>query len=445
MQDDDSPRKVHEYETSGDGFYKKPGIESSKEALKVYGKAYTEAKEKGLMGKMPPLILKVGKCQRRLAEMETDFIKRIGFARFASRQTGLAIWSSLNNETCNQSEEWTRGAVSQASEIADFYFTTLLSDVKDEEDRLTKVATFAKELFPIQVKNHPFLDVAITVNQQVAYTALDLASKFLRAKDHQSGRQCLQTMLISLHAVESRFALQQKNDPDSLKDLKILTEDYTMSCDIAQALEALEAGGLIASLAVKEMESNELDSALNHGWNALDKFKEAGNLTEATVDEIYYHSKSAQGFLYLNIFKNPAKAKKIYTELVDSAASENHRDKEWFQEAERGLRTMEANNPVVQKRKLLEELQPELEKMKKTVKEAGSDVQKIINFFYSNYPPIPTNDGTPRPKPLVSKLGEARVIKKVIFSYHPDKIRGSDMKYKLMCEEITKIFTEIMT
>ena len=93
----------------------------------------------------------------------------------------------------------------------------------------------------------------------------------------------------------------------------------------------------------------------------------------------------------------------------------------------------------------MEELEPDLEKIRKAVKGAGSDLQKMIEFFYTNYPPIPTSDNAPRPQPLVSKLGKAKSIRKVIFSYHPDKIKGRDMKYKLLCEEITKIFTEMTT
>jgi hypothetical protein len=221
-----------------------------------------------------------------------------------------------------------------------------------------------------------------------------------------------------------------------------MTEEYHTSCDIAQALEAMEGGSLISSFASKEMESKDVKSSLNHGWNAIDKFKEAENLAASTVDEIFYNAKAAQGSLYFNIFKNTDKAKKIFTALMKSSASTNHHDKNWYQEAKSSLQALKEKDPAVQKERVMKELQPELEKIHDAVKEAGQDTQKIIDFFYRNYPPIPLNDGTLRAKPMVSKLGDSKAIRKMIYSYHPDKINKSDIRYKVLCEEITKIFTK---
>merc|ERR550517_167873 len=140
------------------------------------------------------------------------------------------------------------------------------------------------------------------------------------------------------------YALQD-DDPDITKDLKLLAEDYLISCDIAQALESLEAGGLIASLAKQDIDAGEVESALDHAWNAIDKFSEAERLTADTMDEITYQAKSGRGLLFLNIFKNLTRAKKIFTAIVESSASEHHKGEEWYQDTEAGLRTIESKDP----------------------------------------------------------------------------------------------------
>ena len=91
----------------------------------------------------------------------------------------------------------------------------------------------------------------------------------------------------------------------------------------------------------------------------------------------------------------------------------------------------------------MEELQPELEKIRAAAREAGTDSQKLINELYRISPPIPKKNGTMKPKPDVVKLGsKQKAVKKMIFFYHPDKIDKSNLKYKFLCEEITKILTE---
>ena len=84
-----------------------------------------------------------------------------------------------------------------------------------------------------------------------------------------------------------------------------------------------------------------------------------------------------------------------------------------------------------------------LERIREVTKDARRNLQQAINFVFTNYPPIRLDSGKERVLPLVSKLGEAKAIRKMIVSYHPDKIDKSDMRYKLLCEEITKVFTEM--
>ena len=91
----------------------------------------------------------------------------------------------------------------------------------------------------------------------------------------------------------------------------------------------------------------------------------------------------------------------------------------------------------------MEELGQELEEIRRAAQYAGTDSQKLINELFRISPPIPKKNGTMKPKPDVLKLGsKQKAIRKMIFFYHPDKIDKTDLKYKYLCEEITKILTE---
>ena len=297
--------------------------------------------------------------------------------------------NNFNDEQSSQSDKWIKSAVREASNIEEFFFSTLVELVEDNSQKLQLAVRFPMNDLSCTVSNHPFLPVSISVHKQVAFMALDRAQEALREMDHQSARQVLQILHTALDKANTCYAYQEENDVELTRELTILSEDYLTSCDVADAIEALEAGKLITTLASEEMDTNNIEAALNHGWDALDKFREAERLSDAFNDDICCSAQCAQGFLYTNIFKMPGKAEKIYTKIVESSASQYHTEKEWFKEAETQLKEIKANHPAVKKDKLIKELHPDLERIKTAVKEAGSDTQKIINFCYTAYPPIP--------------------------------------------------------
>ena len=441
-QGEEYQKKIDEYEASANSFYQKGGTGNLSEAFKLYGKARSAAVEKGMVAKIPPLSMKMGLCLRHIANEETDPAKKANALVKSSQHMQLAIQESLirRNET-SQSQGWTDNLVNEALAVAEDFFGNCLPQIEDKTARLQEAVRFSRNTCVVHLSGHPFQRVTIFIHKEVAFMAFELASELLKKKNFQGGRHHLQTMLTSIDKVKDSYALTEKDDPELTRELRTLMEDYLISCDIAEALEALEAGNLIASLAEKDLEFNDVEDALNKGWNALDKFKEAENLAQNTMDDICYQSRCAQGSLYSDIFKLPGKAKRIFTSIVDSSAS-HFKDSDWYQDAERRLKAMEAGDPAAQKARILEELKPELERLHKASKEAGADIQKLIDACYRISPPIPKKTGSPRPRPDVQQLGPQKAIRKMIFLYHPDKIDKSDFRQKFLSEEITKLFTE---
>ena len=61
-------KKVDEYEASANSFYQKGGTGNQSEAFKLYEKAMSVAVEKGMVAKIPPLLMKMGLCKKHIAK-----------------------------------------------------------------------------------------------------------------------------------------------------------------------------------------------------------------------------------------------------------------------------------------------------------------------------------------------------------------------------------------
>ena len=255
----------------------------------------------------------------------------------------LATYVSLSRgRECSQSEEWTREAVKEAIEVARCFFDECLPNMDDRQKRVQEATRFSLHTTTVYIKDHPFQDATILIHKEIAFLAFELASDFLKKKDFQAGRQHLQTMATSIERAKDSYSLTYQGRKETVNELNALTEDYRVSCDIAQALEGMEAGQLIYSLAKKDLELNDVEYALNKGWDALDKFREVERLAESTMDDVNLQAKAGQGLIYFDIFKMKEKAKKIFTSLVEQTAN---KDFEWYTEAEKRLNAMAAMDP----------------------------------------------------------------------------------------------------
>ena len=296
-----------------------------------------------MMGKIPSLLLQMGRCQRKIADESSD-LQHQGYALLlSSYHVHHAVQVSLSSgEKCSQSEEWTNEAVKEAKEIATYFYEDYLLKVKDQQIRLQEAIRFSFHTNTVVSQGHPFHDVTILIHKEVAFLAFDLASEFLKGKDFQGGRQHLQAMLTSIEKIKDSYALKENEDAEMAKELRTLREDYLISCDIAQALEGLESGQLLYSQAKKDLESNDVEYALNKGWDALDKLKEVDKLAQSTMDDASLQAKAGQGLIYIDVFKMKEKSKKILEAVVTQTAFQ---DFPWYFEAQQRLEAMATSDP----------------------------------------------------------------------------------------------------
>ena len=342
-KENSSHKTSDEYESEANALYQRGGRFRFEEAFKLFGKARSAAEAKGLMGKIPNLLLKMGRCQRMIANQCGHPKTRRDATLKSSFHMHLAVEASLSGRgECSQSEEWTWEAVKEAIEVARCFFDECLPNMDDRQRQLKEAIRFSFNSCKIVIKGHPFQDVTIFIHKEIAFLAFDLASDFLKKKDFQAGRQHLQTMATSIERAKDSYSLTYQGRKETVNELNALTEDYRVSCDIAQALEGMEAGQLIYSLAKKDLELNDVEYALNKGWDALDKFREVERLAQSTMDDVNLQAKAGQGLIYFDIFKMREKAKKIFTSVVEQTAN---KDFEWYTEAEKRLNAMAAMDP----------------------------------------------------------------------------------------------------
>ena len=75
-QEENYQKKIDEYEADANRFYQKGGTGNLSEAFKLYGKARSAAVEKGMVVKIPPLLMKMGLCLKHVAKEHTNPAKK---------------------------------------------------------------------------------------------------------------------------------------------------------------------------------------------------------------------------------------------------------------------------------------------------------------------------------------------------------------------------------
>ena len=174
---------MSEYEATGDSLRQTSDIGSIEKALRYYGKALSTAREKSLITKMPSLFLKMGDCHKDLALAKSYIFDRMVQARFASRNIGFALRTSITKRGSTQSDEWVLDAVNQAQQVVQLYLDTLVPEIGDNQKGLVTSAAFADELANIQLPKHPYLTVRVAAQCQVSFKAYDLAAEALKKKN----------------------------------------------------------------------------------------------------------------------------------------------------------------------------------------------------------------------------------------------------------------------
>ena len=125
----------------------------------------------------------MGTCHKQIAMAESGLVHKLGHTRFASRNIGMAIESTIINKSCSQSEEWVQKTVQEAQGVAEYYLDTLVPKESSNSDKHETIATsmaFANELLHLDLPKHPYLEVRTGAFKQVSFMAYNLVTESLQ-------------------------------------------------------------------------------------------------------------------------------------------------------------------------------------------------------------------------------------------------------------------------
>ena len=180
----------------------------------------------------------------------------------------------------------------------------------------------------------------------------------------------------------------------------------------------------------------------------LDNIQRAKKLCRDKNMNIFCRNKLVEGKIYQELLDNEVKARNCYKEVIDIALSQGYNKEKSYKEAQtlyKDLRRKEDNKVEKEEddeRKSRDQIMKELVPEFKMLDSAGEKpFQELIEFLYKNFPPKHKENAK---KPEVTDDNNAGEKRKAYFilcsHYHPDKVDVSKygMKYKLLCEEISK-------
>jgi hypothetical protein len=199
------------------------------------------------------------------------------------------------------------------------------------------------------------------------------------------------------------------------------------------------------------LESESLD--MEFIYLSLDKYREALLQTKCfdekaqpdiELEAIIY---SKLGYIFFHILKNETKAEINVKQSVDLGVSlfpKNVSTEKWYREATNILREIRQKKIDQEDKNMQEYKQKFKDGLAETFKtielESKKSTQDFLKFIIANYPP--QEEFTFNVTEEILKSGLKDVLKKLITKYHPDKFPDSDMKKKVLMEEICKYLNQ---
>lgn len=239
---------------------------------------------------------------------------------------------------------------------------------------------------------------------------------------------------------------------------EMLTEAQTLEQDVfyhtcsASSIQARVQGDQLLQVALQEQE--DLDMTLV--FEVIDWYKQAVVLSREVDIEQEAIAESRLGVVYDKVLKLTLRAKAYFThsfELAESLKPRVFTSQTWFKDCTSALkryqdeaRARDEQEKQKQRAKFMEELGEELE----DIRAYKSRAIPLIKHLYLNYPPKilrwkkPSDEEMEKWESVERKSKEyKKLLVKALSVYHPDKVDENHhgKKWKVLCEEITKMLT----
>ena len=167
--------------------------------------------------------------------------------------------------------------------------------------------------------------------------------------------------------------------------------------------------------------------------------------------KIFCRNKLVEGKIYQDLLNRGSKARKCYKEVIEIALSQGYTEEKSYQEAKALYEGLRKEDKKVKKEEedgrtfraqFMKELVPELTKLDSV---GDLSFQEMSGFLFKTFPPKHRENAKEPEVKDQSNADEKRRAYFILCSYyHPNKVdvKKFGMKYKILCEEISKRINE---
>ena len=250
----------------------------------------------------------------------------------------------------------------------------------------------------------------------------------------------------------SRYAGVTRATPEMLSQARVLEQDVFYHTCSASSIQALAQGDQLLQLALQEEEELDMPSI----FEVIDRYKQAVVLAREVDIEQEAIADSRLGVVYDKVLKMTFRAKPYFThsfELADSLKPRIFTSQQWYKDCTAALKRYQDEARARDEREkqnaraaFMEALSNELDDLKAHKSAAIT----FIKHIYDNYPPKVPSWKKPSDNEIkdwesldTDSKDYKKLLTKALFFYHPDKVDEMlhGMKWKVLCEEITKMLT----
>lgn len=276
---------------------------------------------------------------------------------------------------------------------------------------------------------------------------------FEKGKVQASNSLFHNSLEFSLHVLENRKVLNEATIEEAM-DIEESSQFYLKRSSVNRLIEQ---GDKYFSMGVNEQENIDMDSI----YLAVDKFREGlmliqsrefieGNYAikdescDIETEAILY---SRLGVIFYFIFKNEIKTELLIKQSIDLGLSlmpKNVEMESWFKKAKEILNEIREKKRKAEEKldnetreKIMKENQSIFDELDKQFK--NSSTEKFIEYILTNHCPNNEKFRDFKVGEEIEKSGIKKVLLKLIPVYHPDKTDESDLKKKVIFDEICKL------
>jgi len=281
---------------------------------------------------------------------------------------------------------------------------------------------------------------------EIAQICLKEAVTALSSKDFRSSLYSLKEMYRPIEI------MKECGHVYLFQEAMVLEADYTMQMARTESLQALDS----ADAMIKDHLANSEDLNMDLVYTVIDKYRHAVVLTREIEIEVEAIALSRLGKLYDQVLKIQHRASTCFKKCIELAHALTPRvmtTEPWYKVATDTLLEYQKKTILYQeslkeeeRQKYLKELEPEMKILNEARNSLFTKDVEFLLLVLEKFPPKVTVKIEEKGKlDKMQRCELKKVFQRIVVHYHPDRQHNSDigMKWKILCGEITKMFTSI--